>query len=69
LRELDAIPKDDEVWTAKCKVLMDLVRFHIDAEEEQVFDDAEDELDEDDFDQLLDQYMTEKEDIQSHMAA
>jgi DNA-binding Lrp family transcriptional regulator len=69
LRELDNIPKEDEVWAAKCKVLMDTVRRHIEFEEEQVFDDSEDELDEEDFDRLLDQYLAEKRDIQSHMAA
>jgi hemerythrin-like domain-containing protein len=40
LAELDALPKDDETWGAKLKVLQENVEHHVEEEEGEMFKDA-----------------------------
>jgi iron-sulfur cluster repair protein YtfE (RIC family) len=44
LDELDALPVEDETWTAKLKVLHENVEHHVDEEESELFSKARDVL-------------------------
>jgi len=43
--ELNAMPSGNEAWTAKLQVLDELVRHHLDEEEEEIFEEAKSVLD------------------------
>lgn len=45
LDELNAMPAEGTAWTAKLQVLGELVRHHLDEEEEELFEEAEKALD------------------------
>lgn len=47
LDELNAMTATDSGWTAKLQVLGELVRHHLDEEEEELFEEARDYLDDD----------------------
>ena len=68
LNQLEDLPVDDEVWTAKLKVLKDLVEHHIEEEEEEIFDIAEEEINKDDFKQIMQGFQKEKEKIKKEIS-
>lgn len=45
--ELNAMPADSGAWTAKLQVLGELLRHHLDEEEEELFEEARDALEDD----------------------
>jgi hemerythrin-like domain-containing protein len=63
LKELDKLPKNAENWDAKFKVFAELLKHHIEEEEEDVFDAAEDMLDDDQMSQVMTSFMEEKKSI------
>jgi hemerythrin-like domain-containing protein len=52
LAELEAMPKDDEVWTAKMTVLKENVEHHVEEEEGEMFPKARKALTEDEIETL-----------------
>jgi hemerythrin-like domain-containing protein len=66
-KELDKLSKDAENWNAKFKVLKELIEHHIEEEEEEVFETAEDELDEDMLDQIMESFEQEKERVKKKL--
>lgn len=63
----DGSAKED-IWTAKLKVLKDLVEHHIEEEEEEIFPIAEQEIGEDKFRQIMQNFQQEKEKIRKKMS-
>jgi hemerythrin-like domain-containing protein len=63
LKELDKLPKNAENWDAKFKVFAELLKHHIEEEEEDVFDAAEDMLDDDQMSQVMTSFMEEKKSV------
>jgi hemerythrin-like domain-containing protein len=61
LKELDKLSKDAENWDAKLKVFKEIVEHHIEEEEEELFEAAEDALEEDDLDKIMASFEKEKE--------
>lgn len=61
LKSLDKLDMDAENWPAKMKVLKEMIEHHIEEEEEAVFEAAEDSLDEDRLDRIMDSFEKEKE--------
>jgi hemerythrin superfamily protein len=64
LKELDALSKDATNWNAKVKVFAQILEHHIEEEEEEVFDSAEDLLDENELNQILSSFSKEKKTLQ-----
>jgi hemerythrin-like domain-containing protein len=60
-KELDKLDKDEERWSAKLKVFKEILEHHIEEEEEEVFEVAEDVLDEDQLDEIMTAFNEEKE--------
>jgi iron-sulfur cluster repair protein YtfE (RIC family) len=52
LAELEALPKDDETWGAKLKVLQENVEHHVEEEEGEMFKDARKVLSQQQIDEL-----------------
>lgn len=52
LAELDAMAKDDEVWTAKMTVLKESVEHHVEEEEDEMFSKAQKALTEEEIEAL-----------------
>jgi hemerythrin-like domain-containing protein len=67
LKELDKLPKGAENWGAKLKVFKELLEHHIEEEEGEVFETAEEELDEDMLDQIMESFQKEKEKIKNKL--
>ncbi len=65
LKELDLLPKDDEKWLPKFKVLRENLLHHIEEEESAIFDDARAELEPQRMEQLHRDYMKEEEKAKS----
>ncbi|RJQ65502.1 MAG: hemerythrin domain-containing protein [Desulfobacteraceae bacterium] len=61
LKELEKLPKSAENWSAKVQVFKEIVEHHIEEEEEEVFEAAEDALDEEDLDRIMTSFEEEKE--------
>ena len=61
LKELDSLPKDADNWNAKLRVFTELVLHHIEEEEEEVFDAADDSLEDEELDRIMELFMEEKE--------
>lgn len=61
LKELEKLPDSEEKWSAKLKVLKELVNHHIKEEEGNVFKVAEKELDKKMFPEILGKFEKEKE--------
>ncbi len=61
LKELDKLSKDAENWDAKLKVFKEIVEHHIEEEEDELFEAAEDALEEDDLDKIMESFEKEKE--------
>jgi hemerythrin-like domain-containing protein len=68
LNELEQLPKNEENWSAKLKVFKELVEHHIEEEEEEIFSLAEEVLDEERVDQIMDSFQKEKEKIKSEIS-
>lgn len=68
LKELDKLPKDAENWSAKLKVFKELVEHHIEEEEEEVFEAAEDALDDKTLDKIMKSFEAEKEKVKKKVA-
>ena len=52
LAELEELPKDDETWGAKLKVLQENVEHHVEEEEDEMFKDARKVLSQEEIDDL-----------------
>ena len=63
LNQLEELPVDDEMWSVKMKVLKDLVEHHIEEEEEEIFDIAEEEIKKDDFKHIMQGFQKEKDKV------
>lgn len=61
LTELNALALDDEVWSAKLKVFQEMLEHHIEEEEGEVFDRAEEVMDEKQLQDIMQQIMRVKE--------
>lgn len=61
LKELDKLSKDAENWDAKLKVFKEIVQHHIEKEEEEVFEAAQDTLDEQELDEIMESFEKVKE--------
>jgi hemerythrin-like domain-containing protein len=68
LNELEKLPKDEENWVAKLSVFKELVEHHIEEEEEEIFSMAEEVLDEDKINEIMQSFQKEKEKIKSEIS-
>lgn len=67
-RQMEEMPAKEEHWTAKLKVLKDLVEHHIEEEEKEIFPIAQKELEKEDFKQILQNFQQEKEKIKKELS-
>lgn len=67
LKELDSLSKDAKNWKAKAKVFSELVSHHIEEEEEEVFKTASELLSEDELDQVMSSFESEKEAVKKKL--
>jgi hemerythrin-like domain-containing protein len=67
LNELESLSKDAENWNAKVKVFSEIVQHHIEEEEEEVFEKAEELLDEDELNKIMSAFNKEKENLRKKM--
>ena len=65
---MDTMNKGEEQWSAKLSVLKELVDHHIEEEESKIFHDADEVLDQKQFDQISAKFHDEKEKIRGRMA-
>jgi hemerythrin-like domain-containing protein len=63
LKELDSLSKSDETWNAKISVFAEIVKHHIEEEEEEVFDKAKDLLTDDELNKIMSSFTSEKEKV------
>jgi hemerythrin-like domain-containing protein len=63
LKELDSLSKSDETWNAKISVFAEIVKHHIEEEEEEVFEKAKDLLSEDELSKIMSSFTSEKEKV------
>ena len=63
LKELETMPKGEEVWGAKISVFKELVEHHIKDEESKVFKSAEKVLNDDEFQNIMKKFDHEKQKI------
>lgn len=68
LNQLESLPVDDEVWSAKMKVLKDLVEHHIEEEEKEIFEIAKEELKKDDFKEIMKAFQKKKEKVKKKIS-
>lgn len=68
LNELDRMDMSDEHWSAKMKVLKELVEHHVQEEEGEIFQGAEKVLKSNDFDMILSKFEEEKQRVKKSMA-
>lgn len=61
MKELDLLPKDNEKWHPKFKVLRESILHHIEEEESTIFDDARREFTPQQMEQLHQGYMKEED--------
>ncbi len=52
LKDLLALSPDDERWHARCQVLQEIIAHHIEEEESEVFDAAEESFGDDELDEM-----------------
>lgn len=67
LQELDQMPKDDEQWAAKFKVLKENVEHHVEEEEGEMFTKAKQALGKDELEELGDEMEEEKKRMMAAM--
>jgi hemerythrin-like domain-containing protein len=63
LNELDSLSKNAENWNAKLSVFAEIVKHHIEEEEEEVFDKAKDLLTDDELNKIMSSFTSEKEKV------
>jgi hemerythrin-like domain-containing protein len=63
LKELDSLSKSDETWNAKISVFAEIVKHHIEEEEEEVFEKAKDLLTDDELNKIMSSFTSEKEKV------
>lgn len=61
LEDLDNFPKDNERWKIKLKVLKELVDHHFEEEEDELFDQAAETMDDEELEKLGDEYIKVKQ--------
>lgn len=64
LTELANLSFSDEVWLPKLKVFQEMLEHHIEEEESEVFDSAEDVMSEQQLDEIMQQVMAVKEEYE-----
>ncbi len=67
LRELEESESDKDHWTAKLKVLKDLIEHHVEEEEGEIFESAEKVIKDNEFESIMSQFEKEKERIKKSM--
>lgn len=67
LNQMKKLSVKNDVWTAKLKVLKDMVEHHIEEEEEELFEAAEEALEENAFKQVMQSFQKEKEKIKAEL--
>ena len=67
LNELDKLSKDAENWDAKLKVFKEIVEHHIQEEQDEVFEAAQDALDEKKLDEIMESFQKEKESVRKKL--
>ncbi|KJS00368.1 MAG: hypothetical protein VR65_12695 [Desulfobulbaceae bacterium BRH_c16a] len=67
-RQLEETPAKDELWAVKVKVLKDLIEHHIEEEEQEIFEIAQEEIEKDDFKQIMQAFQQEKEKVKSSIS-
>jgi hemerythrin-like domain-containing protein len=65
LNELSSLDFSDEHWSAKLKVFQELLEHHIEEEESEVFDAAEEAFDDDQMDAILKQLKAIKQEVRA----
>ena len=65
LNELSGMDMTDERWGAKLKVFQELIEHHIEEEESEVFDAAEESFDEEQMEEITQQVKSIKQDIKA----
>ena len=65
---LEETPAKEEIWAAKLKVLKDLVEHHIEEEEEEIFEIAEEEIKPEEFRKIMQEFRKEKERIKKEIS-
>src|SRR4029079_6518212 len=65
LAELDQTPVDDEAWAAKLTVMKENLEHHIEEEEEEMFKQARQVMDEGELSELGDRMVARKEELQT----
>ncbi|MDY0038781.1 MAG: hemerythrin domain-containing protein [Desulforhabdus sp.] len=68
LMELDKMTKKEENWGAKLTVLKELIEHHIEEEEEEVFEDAKEYLDEGQIEKISKAFEKEKQQAKQNLA-
>jgi hemerythrin-like domain-containing protein len=63
LKELDSLSKSAENWNAKLSVFSEIVKHHIEEEEEEVFEKAKDLLTDDELSKIMSSFTSEKEKV------
>ena len=69
LGELLKLKVTEDEWSAKLQVLTEIVEHHIEEEEEQIFEKADDLLDEDELDEIYNEFLAKKDDWINRKAA
>ncbi|MHB8996130.1 MAG: hemerythrin domain-containing protein [Armatimonadota bacterium] len=65
LNELSSMDMTDERWSAKLKVFQELIEHHIEEEESEVFDAAEESFDEEQMEEITKQVKSIKQEIKA----
>jgi hemerythrin-like domain-containing protein len=67
-KELEAAPKNEDVWMAKLKVFKELLEHHIEEEEDQIFKMAQETLESDKMSQIMEAFQQEKEKVKKKIS-
>jgi hemerythrin superfamily protein len=65
--ELDKMSRDAENWGAKLSVLKELIEHHVEEEEDQIFEDAEQYVDEAHMEKIVKAFEKEKERVKANL--
>lgn len=68
LSELGSMSMTDEAWTAKLQVFQELLEHHIEEEEGEIFDQAEEVLDEDQLQDIMQQVQSIKQEAKASVS-